>query len=166
MQLGVSLEDIIERVAAGEVDILGVSVTFGQHDLMTRLLDEITSSDPDTLVVAGGSLTARNERILLARYPVSSSVGARASPPSRTCSLPASAVTTNVHRVGGMPHRAGQRGRGERGYDHVEGVAGRDDPDPAAGDLLATDAAMSYRPIRRTYLVNALGRRTSNGFPQ
>lgn len=69
MQLGVSLENIIARVAALGVDILGVSVTFGQHDLLTRLLDEITSSDTSPLILAGGSLTARNEKILLERYP-------------------------------------------------------------------------------------------------
>jgi hypothetical protein len=50
MQLGVTLEDVIERVCTGGVDIVGVSVTFGQHDLR-----------------AGGSLTARNEKILLER---------------------------------------------------------------------------------------------------
>jgi B12 binding domain len=69
MQLGIRLEDILDRVATGDVDIVGVSATFGQHDLMTRLLDEITSIDNPPMVVAGGSLTARNERILLERYP-------------------------------------------------------------------------------------------------
>ncbi|MGH3923443.1 MAG: radical SAM protein, partial [Pseudonocardiaceae bacterium] len=69
MQLGVSLEDIIEHAASGGVDVLGVSVTFGQHDLMIRLLDEITSSETPLMVVAGGSLTARNEKMLLERYP-------------------------------------------------------------------------------------------------
>lgn len=69
MQLGVSLEDILARVSEGEVDIVGVSATFGQHDLMTRLLDEITSVDNPPMLVAGGSLTVRNERLLLERYP-------------------------------------------------------------------------------------------------
>lgn len=69
MQLGVSLEDILGRVDSGEVDIVGVSATFGQHDLMTRLLDEITCREIPPVVVAGGSLTVRNERILLERYP-------------------------------------------------------------------------------------------------
>ncbi|MGH3820341.1 MAG: hypothetical protein ACRDRE_21855, partial [Pseudonocardiaceae bacterium] len=36
---------------------------------MIRLLDEITSIDNPPMAVAGGSLTARNERILLERYP-------------------------------------------------------------------------------------------------
>lgn len=69
MQLGVSLDTIIERVTSGQVDILGVSATFGQHDLMTRLLDEVSVLDIPPLLVAGGSLTARNERHLLERYP-------------------------------------------------------------------------------------------------
>jgi len=33
MQLGVSLDDIIDRTISGAVDVLGVSITFGQHDL-------------------------------------------------------------------------------------------------------------------------------------
>lgn len=69
MQLDVSLDDIIHSATSGNVDIVGVSATFGQHDLMTRLLDEITSTEQPPLVIAGGSLTARNERILLERYP-------------------------------------------------------------------------------------------------
>lgn len=69
MQLGVSLEDVLACVGIGDVDIVGISATFGQHDLMTRLLDEITSADNPPMVVAGGSLTVRNERILLERYP-------------------------------------------------------------------------------------------------
>ncbi|MEU8024226.1 radical SAM protein [Micromonospora haikouensis] len=68
MQLGTGLDDIVARAREG-VEILGVSVTFGQHDLATRLLDAVASLDRPPLVVAGGSLTARNERILLDRYP-------------------------------------------------------------------------------------------------
>jgi hypothetical protein len=69
MQLGVSLGDILGRVTSGDIDIVGISATFGQHDLMTRLLDGITSAEHPPMAVAGGSLTVRNERILLERYP-------------------------------------------------------------------------------------------------
>ncbi len=51
------------------MDILGISATFGQYDLLTRLLDAVSSLDDPPLMVAGGSLTARNERVLLERYP-------------------------------------------------------------------------------------------------
>jgi hypothetical protein len=69
MQLGASLDDIIKAAQESCSDILGVSATFGQHDLMIRLLDELARLPEQPLVVAGGSLTARNERILLKRYP-------------------------------------------------------------------------------------------------
>ena len=52
-----------------EPDILGISATFGQHDLMIRLLDAAYGLPRPPLVVVGGSLTARNEGLLLERYP-------------------------------------------------------------------------------------------------
>lgn len=70
MQLGVSLSDILGEVARDRPDIVGVSATFGQHDLMVQLLDHVADADHGgRLVLAGGSLTVRNERLLLARYP-------------------------------------------------------------------------------------------------
>lgn len=68
MQLGVTLDEIITTVAANRPDILGVSATFGQHDLLVRLLDSVAAVEHRPLVLAGGSLTARNERLLLERY--------------------------------------------------------------------------------------------------
>lgn len=69
MQLGMGLADLIRRVSTGGYDIVGVSVTFGQHDLMTRLLDALYAMPRPPLIIAGGSLTARNEGLLLERYP-------------------------------------------------------------------------------------------------
>lgn len=69
MQLGVTIEDLIEQATTEEPDIVGISATFGQHDLMLQLLDAAFSLPAPPLVVAGGSLTARNERLLLDRYP-------------------------------------------------------------------------------------------------
>ncbi len=69
MQLGTTLDDVIDTVAGERPDILGVSATFGQHDLTVRLLDTVAAHDPLPLIVAGGSLVARNERLLLDRYP-------------------------------------------------------------------------------------------------
>lgn len=69
MQLGVDLDTIVHRATGGEVDIVGISATFGQHDLLVRLLDEINALPQPPLVVVGGSLTVRNEGLLLERYP-------------------------------------------------------------------------------------------------
>ncbi|MFI0411844.1 B12-binding domain-containing radical SAM protein [Actinomadura sp. 3N508] len=69
LQLGHTLDDVLTRVAAVEPDIVGVSATFGQHDLMTELLDHLTARRRPPMLVAGGSLTVRNERLLLDRYP-------------------------------------------------------------------------------------------------
>lgn len=69
MQLGLTLEDLIHQVRTESPDILGISATFGQHDLMIRLLDAAYSRPQPPLIVAGGSLTARNEGLLLERYP-------------------------------------------------------------------------------------------------
>jgi hypothetical protein len=69
MQLGVSLPDIQEAIAQLSPDIIGISATFGQHDIMTELLNGLTPSAAETLVLVGGSLSARNERVLLDRYP-------------------------------------------------------------------------------------------------
>lgn len=69
MQLGVTLDDILATVDAELPDIVGVSATFGQHDLMVRLLDHLYARPQPPLVLAGGSLTARNEQLLLDRYP-------------------------------------------------------------------------------------------------
>ncbi|MGW3163298.1 B12-binding domain-containing radical SAM protein [Streptomyces sp. NPDC001142] len=69
MQLGTTLPDLIEQVTGDAPDILGVSTTFGQHDLMSELLDTAYALPEPPLVIAGGSLTARNEHLLLDRYP-------------------------------------------------------------------------------------------------
>lgn len=69
MQLGVTLDDIIEAVHTRRPDILGISATFGQHDLLVNLLEDIESLHDRPLVIAGGSLTARNEHLLLERWP-------------------------------------------------------------------------------------------------
>ncbi|GAA2773695.1 radical SAM protein [Kitasatospora cinereorecta] len=69
MQLGVTLADLINEVGSNTPDILGVSATFGQHDLLTELLDTVFQLPDPPLVIAGGSLTVRNEALLLDRYP-------------------------------------------------------------------------------------------------
>lgn len=69
MQLGVVLDDLLTRVREDTPDILGVSATFGQHDLLIELLDAAYALDAPPTVIVGGSLTARNEGLLLGRYP-------------------------------------------------------------------------------------------------
>ncbi|MFC0843509.1 B12-binding domain-containing radical SAM protein [Streptomyces noboritoensis] len=69
MQLGTTLEDLLKQVTTAPPDILGISATFGQHDLLEELLDAAYALPEPPLVIAGGSLVARNERLLLATYP-------------------------------------------------------------------------------------------------
>lgn len=69
MQLGVTLDDLLTQLTTAAPDILGVSATFGQHDLMLQLLDAAFALPTPPMVIAGGSLTARNEGLLLQRYP-------------------------------------------------------------------------------------------------
>lgn len=69
MQLGASFDDVITQIETWQPDILGVSATFGQHDLLTGVLDKTYGNAHPPLVVAGGSLTARNEKILIEDYP-------------------------------------------------------------------------------------------------
>ncbi len=69
MQVGDSSDDIFSRAGSGETDIVGISATFGQHDLMIQLLDTLVAAERPPMIVAGGSLTVRNERLLLERYP-------------------------------------------------------------------------------------------------
>ncbi|MFI0420283.1 B12-binding domain-containing radical SAM protein [Spongiactinospora sp. 9N601] len=68
MQLSVTLSDLKRAVIDVPPDMLGISATFGQHDLMAELLDTVYGLPNPPLVIAGGSLTARNEALLLNRY--------------------------------------------------------------------------------------------------
>ncbi|WP_433358789.1 hypothetical protein [Streptosporangium sp. CA-115845] len=69
MQLKVSFTDLLATIAATDPDIVGVSATFGQHDLMIALLDHLYALPQPPLVLAGGSLTVRNQALLLDAYP-------------------------------------------------------------------------------------------------
>ncbi|WP_327073229.1 radical SAM protein [Kitasatospora purpeofusca] len=69
MQLGVTMAYLAKDLVDNPADILGVSATFGQHDLLTELLDTAYRLPNPPLIVAGGSLTVRNEELLLGRYP-------------------------------------------------------------------------------------------------
>ncbi|WUI03961.1 hypothetical protein OHR68_19900 [Spirillospora sp. NBC_00431] len=84
LQPGWTLDDVLTRGAAAEPDIVGVSATFEQHDLMTELLDHLTTLHRPPMLAAGGSLTIRNERLLLERYPQLLIARGAGEPPSRT----------------------------------------------------------------------------------
>lgn len=69
MQLGNTVGEIVDRVDAASVDILGISVTFGQHDLLVSLLSELRGSTSAPLVIVGGSLAALNYESIARRFP-------------------------------------------------------------------------------------------------
>ncbi|MGH3778149.1 MAG: B12-binding domain-containing radical SAM protein [Pseudonocardiaceae bacterium] len=111
MQLGVDLTDIIAQATSGTVDVLGVSVTFGQHDLATALLDAVYGCDAPPLVIAGGSLTARIERILLERYP-ELLIGRGAGEPTIADVLAHWHNDIALQQVRGIGYRGASRGEG------------------------------------------------------
>lgn len=71
MQLGTSVSDIIGHVRWDRPDILGVSVTFGQHDILADLMSRVSRLEESPLVVIGGSLAALNHEFILDRWPAS-----------------------------------------------------------------------------------------------
>ncbi len=68
MQLGHDVAETAARVAASEPDVVGVSATFGQHDVLLELLDRLREAGAPTLIV-GGSLAALNFEVLSQAYP-------------------------------------------------------------------------------------------------
>ncbi|MEY9840526.1 radical SAM protein [Streptacidiphilus sp. EB103A] len=69
MQLGTTVEDLVKQITTTTPDILGIGATFGQHDLLVEVLDAAFALPEPPTVVVGGSLVARNEALLLSRYP-------------------------------------------------------------------------------------------------
>lgn len=71
MQLGLDVRAIFDGIAQERPDIVGISATFGQHDLLVNLADRLVASENPPLLVFGGSLCALNAAHLLASYPLS-----------------------------------------------------------------------------------------------
>ena len=70
MQLNDSLTSIKTEINEKRFDVLGISVTFGQQDLLEELLDSIQIiEDYIPLTVVGGSLAALNSDLILKKYP-------------------------------------------------------------------------------------------------
>ncbi len=72
MQLGKTVEDVYSEILTEKPDIIGISVTFGQQDVLEELLDRVVSvPNYNPLLVVGGSLAALNYAKILTRYPKS-----------------------------------------------------------------------------------------------
>lgn len=72
MQLGGHVTDYVDKILNEEPQIIGVSVTFGQQEILEQFLDGIkakVSSNYEPLIVVGGSLAAFNKDIILKMYP-------------------------------------------------------------------------------------------------
>ena len=71
MQLGWQVSDLARDIVREAPDLLGISATFGQHDVLDALLAEIEGLGwpPGCQLVFGGSLSALNQRVLLDAYP-------------------------------------------------------------------------------------------------
>ncbi len=69
MQLGQGLPEILTRIGADQPDIVGISATFGQYDLLESLAESLQEIAERALIVFGGSLSALNSSRLLERFP-------------------------------------------------------------------------------------------------
>lgn len=70
MQLNTSIADIVRAVVSTHPDILGVSATFGQHDVLVDLLETLKQESIwPTTTILGGSLPALDAKSLLQKYP-------------------------------------------------------------------------------------------------
>jgi radical SAM superfamily enzyme YgiQ (UPF0313 family) len=69
MQFGLTVEDVGREIRMRSPDIVGISATFGQHDVLTAVMAELAALEGSPLVVFGGSLSALNRDILLDEFP-------------------------------------------------------------------------------------------------
>jgi hypothetical protein len=70
MQLGATVASIMADLRAMRPDIIGISATFGQHDLLVTLLNLLHAEQGYApRIVVGGSLAALNADVLLDAYP-------------------------------------------------------------------------------------------------
>lgn len=66
MQMGGTVAELVAEIAAAKPQIIGISVTFGQADLLDEFLRELRRLDEyQPIVVVGGSLAARNAELIL-----------------------------------------------------------------------------------------------------
>jgi len=70
MQFGLTAAGIIATLDLDRPDIIGISATFGQYDILENLLTRLPAIDGyDPLVVIGGSLSALIADLLVRRFP-------------------------------------------------------------------------------------------------
>ena len=69
MQLGCTVEQILARITAERPDIVAISATFGQHDLLLEVLTAISAQQFKPTTIVGGSLPTRNGEQLLRDFP-------------------------------------------------------------------------------------------------
>lgn len=71
MQLGTTVDEVVTAATAphGPAEVVGLSATFGQHDLLTELIEALLALPCPPMVLAGGSLSARNEDLITREYP-------------------------------------------------------------------------------------------------
>jgi len=71
MQFGLTVGDVAREVLDLEPDLVGISATFGQHDLMRELLQLLFAQGEvsPSATILGGSLAALNADLLCAEYP-------------------------------------------------------------------------------------------------
>jgi hypothetical protein len=69
MQFGVSCPDIALHATKDQTDILGISATFGQDDILMRVMEQLDGVLARPMMIFGGSLSALNRHVLLSRFP-------------------------------------------------------------------------------------------------
>jgi radical SAM superfamily enzyme YgiQ (UPF0313 family) len=70
MQLGESSDQIVRALERQKPDIVGISATFGQQDLLEEIIGGIGAIDGyDPLIIVGGSLVALNREHILRAFP-------------------------------------------------------------------------------------------------
>lgn len=148
MQLGVTIDEILSTVATWRPDIVGISATFGQHDLTITLLDALYRLPEPPLVLAGGSLTARNEALLLERYP-RLLVARSAGEPTVADVLSYFHRHLDLHEVRGVGYRDAPRNGGlviERAHHRTAGLSNRAQTD-FLPELDLLDATFDHKGV-------------------
>ena len=69
MQIGDTIPEMVQACVYESTDIIGISVTFGQQDLLEELLEHLATARLRAVIVVGGALGALNSSAIVRRYP-------------------------------------------------------------------------------------------------